>query len=78
MALDGQLEDNKGVFDKFVVTAEYWPRTDETIFAIIVETKDDLEPTTNSTTDGVSVSNSLQKMSSRYKYGERGFADIYI
>ncbi|ORY22038.1 DNA-binding protein [Naematelia encephala] len=35
-ALDGQLEDNRG----------------ETTFAIVVETKDDLEPATNQPTDG--------------------------
>jgi hypothetical protein len=50
-SLDGQLEDIKGELD-----LREKLMTEEATFAIIVETKDDSEPSTNSGIDGVSSS----------------------
>jgi mitotic spindle assembly checkpoint protein MAD2B len=57
-ALDGQLEDNRGA-SRPALPQDVMKMTDchvgETTFAIIVETLDDLEPTTNNPADGVRI-----------------------
>jgi hypothetical protein len=52
MALDSQLEDNRG--EPFVHSCRRSLMEGETTFAVIVETDDDLEPSTNKPADGVS------------------------
>ena len=51
MALDSQLEDNKGALSR--VVQRLTDLVGETTFAVIVETDDDLEPSTNKPADGV-------------------------
>lgn len=59
MALDSQLEDNYGSSRRTCERRNALTAAGETTFAVIVETDDDLEPTTNKPTDGVRCSTSV-------------------